>query len=1202
MPNMSEWKKIMSGVPTSDGGQSDWQKIIGGVTASQQQPQQQEKGILDSAGGFFGGVKNNIDNFYDGSSADATKSTDNNSVYLPDASGQYKGHKIYGSSKGAFGGTTWYVDSDSNEIKRMPKPWYNGGTALIAKDDKEAQEQLSQIESNQSDIQKDFDKPRTGFGIIDKPLKFLDRSVQSGANMILPKAYKPPTLGNGIADTSSDLLGAVMSSGVNLGGGANTSMNSFGNALTKKVLPNSLSPQVLGNTATLGQKIGVNAIEGAATSLPFSVLESYNKDLDAGETAKTLGLNLLAGGLIGGGIGGVGSGIGKARSKVGNYLSGKVDEAIGDPFAGIGEVANPKGISVPQNADEVLKNISGLSGGNNNPLLASIRKDLTTETTSGNKLIDSTRKMLGFPDKKMDLALGDPSGNKNIDLARKTLGFSSKLDPELSVNGIEMNNTPKNPLSSQEGKFTPPDDFLGSNNPINESINVNQIPNGKNPKIKLMNPDDFDSITHIDDLSDDSIELKSYIAEAARRVKQSQETGQPLKLNLQLFADAQKKLTRFEKNINRFSEVDEVLKNSGNWKDKKHGFQYSSETWDRNPIDVMGEVEGKKFKEAIIDPIHKSEAVSTKMKNDLRGQIKELNLSKQESELVQKLGEGKLSIDELKQTNPNNWEKIQKSVETFRTIYDDLINQSNEVLVRNGYDPVMKRKDYFPHFDGKDGILKELGLNVIIDELPTEISGLTADFRPGKKWFGNFLSRKGDKTTFDAVQGFDKYIEGISRVIHHTDNIQRLRTTIQSLRNKYSEDGIEEAIQGIYSSNLSQEAKEEAVQKFLASNPQTHLNNFVANLESYTNNLAGKKSMADRGIETEFGRKFYGAVDAVKRRVGANMVALNPASWMTNTIPLINAAAENNKGAVLKALNETFRNTDGLIEKSVFLTSRRGSDALSKTAVEKVGSFLTKPFSAIDNFTSAVVTRSKYYDALSKGFSEKEALKMADDWARNTMGGRSLGEQPTLFHQKNPFVAPFTQFQLEVNNQLRHLFKDLPREFDKKKLLSVGTQIAAYGYLYNTLFEQLTGNKPALDPIGTAIDTVQNLTNDKMSKSSKATNITKDLIKPIPFIGGLVGGGRLPISAAIPDPTKFTSAGNVAKELSKPLTYVVPPFGGGQIKKTIEGISTVASGGAKDSNGKRLYKVEKTLPNYAKAAILGKSSLKEVQNYYNKTK
>ena len=63
----------------------------------------------------------------------------------------------------------------------------------------------------------------------------------------------------------------------------------------------------------------------------------------------------------------------------------------------------------------------------------------------------------------------------------------------------------------------------------------------------------------------------------------------------------------------------------------------------------------------------------------------------------------------------------------------------------------------------------------------------------------------------------------------------------------------------------------------------------------------------------------------------------------------------------------------------------------------------------------------------------------------------------------------FTQFQLEVNNQLSYVFKDIPRE---KRRAGLGALAAALfkfvlgAWLYDEVYEFLIGRRPALDPIG----------------------------------------------------------------------------------------------------------------------------------------
>ena len=301
-----------------------------------------------------------------------------------------------------------------------------------------------------------------------------------------------------------------------------------------------------------------------------------------------------------------------------------------------------------------------------------------------------------------------------------------------------------------------------------------------------------------------SDEVVATAAKETDRIKQAHSNIRNLKKNLEVASNPdevkalKKQLAAERKTVHEYnkanrqtivSKVQDLIKNSDKWKDKKGltgTLRLQRETWDRNIIDIAGK-DGKKIKEVIFDKIHVNEAASTRFKNKSRAIVKNLKLSKKESEIVQKVGEGVMSITEIPQGM--NAQKIQKSVDALRKWYDEVINIANDVLVKNGYEPIGKLENYFPHFNDEDPIfkmLKEFGVKLDDMELPTDINGITHTFRPGKQWFGHFLHRTGDKTAYDAVAGFDRYVEGISNVIYHTDDVKTLRTLVDELRLKYS--------------------------------------------------------------------------------------------------------------------------------------------------------------------------------------------------------------------------------------------------------------------------------------------------------------------------------------------------------------------------------------------------------------------------------
>lgn len=665
-----------------------------------------------------------------------------------------------------------------------------------------------------------------------------------------------------------------------------------------------------------------------------------------------------------------------------------------------------------------------------------------------------------------------------------------------------------------------------------------------------------------------------------------------------------------------------LTENSDNWKDKKP-LSLQTETWDRNIIDIAGPKDGAKIKEAIFTPIHENEANFMRWKNAERDKVASLKLSNKESAIVQQVGEGKLDISQIPQGMDAN--KIQTAVTTFREIYDNAINLANESLTRNGYKPVGKLENYFPHFEGDDPLMKALGIKINLVELPTDINGLSHQFRPGKNWVGNFLHRTGDKTTFNAVEGFDRYIESVGKVIHHTDDIQRLRALETEIRMKYSPEEIQGQVKALMKNkSLSKDAREVAIDDLLGRDT-THLSNSVSDLREYTNVLAGKKDLVDRAEERRFGRQIYNVSTFIENRIGGNMVRFNPGTWITQFIPVTQALATTDKVSVARAMKDVMRNAfsnDGFVNRSTFLTNRKGSQALSKGITEKVGDAISTPMYWVDQFSSQVVTRAKYLESLKKGMPPEQAMKKADDWAAKLMGDRSVGAQPTIFNQLNPVTRLFTQFQLEVKNQISVITKDLPREYLKDgksakgiaNLTSAVTQLMVYGWIYNQMFEKLTGRRPALDPIGIGANLFDDVNNENLTTSKAVGNFAKNVGQQVPFVGGvLFNGGRIPVTAAVKPIASLP--GNVLKmatdedgpkegakealgNLGTAAAYIVPPFGGGQVKKSLEAYKQLRDGG-EIKNGKMSFPVASTPSNIAKGYLFGPSSFKETRDFYD---
>lgn len=683
-------------------------------------------------------------------------------------------------------------------------------------------------------------------------------------------------------------------------------------------------------------------------------------------------------------------------------------------------------------------------------------------------------------------------------------------------------------------------------------------------------------------------------------------------------------------------------------KDKRIPGAYSRETMERNSYDIFGK-ENRQYAETLNEqyftPVHKAVADRTQYINTVKDRIAKLNLSKHESALVQMMLEGEngaaadyIAAKKIKVTSKLQ-ERVANGVAEFRAIYDDMYNKLCDTLIANGmWDSVPGYlKDYAPHFtvDKPDtklarvlykfGIKPDSTLN-----LPTPIAGITDDRNPGKKWFGNLLHRNGELTEFDAVAGFDRYVETAGDVIFLTDSIQNLRTLEDAIRYRLSDDGTRQKIneirkdrtldplerhkqtQDVYDKNVDDTKK-------LLDQKHAGMGGYVANLHEYINNLAGKKARADRGWEEMLGRQMYNVAKNVEGRVAANMIALNPGSWITNFIPLTQAAGEVSTPNLLRAAYDTVKSAirdDGFTDGSVFLTNREGTQMLDRTLTRKVSDLAGMPMEAIDHFTANIVTRGKYLQNIADGMTVNQAFENADAFASNLMADRSKGAQPTAFNAVNPIRKMFTMFQLEVNNQLSYLAKDLPRAKQNKAALAWSyTKIFAGAYLFNQVYHQLTGRDSALDPIGMIVDAFGLDDKDKKKKSGVdiALDLGENIAEQIPFVGGLLGGGRVPISSAFPDFGKLKEeyengydnkriALDAAKSAANSAAYLLLPFGGGAVKKALEGAATVYAGGSYslDKNGEKILQFPQygqSPRDWAQAMLFGKSSLQGAQEW-----
>lgn len=690
----------------------------------------------------------------------------------------------------------------------------------------------------------------------------------------------------------------------------------------------------------------------------------------------------------------------------------------------------------------------------------------------------------------------------------------------------------------------------------------------------------------------------------------------------------------------------ELIGDTSTWKDKKMGIQYQINTMKRNLRDIIKGVDGK-ADTLTADLIYneyfrkydENQAKVNREANAYKQKYEDLKINAVEHEYIQMLGEfrhnpeTKLTEDRVqgflnKHKSKIDEQKVEKAIEYAKKDYDELFNRINERLKAQGIKELPYREGYFPHFiEEKQGFLGKLfDWKTVNDEIPTDIAGLTELNNPEKSWQSFNKHRTGDTTTYNFGKGFDTYLSGALDWIHHIEDIQKIRALENEIRYQHSEKGVKEQIENIYNdTTLDADEVQERIDGIL-SNSQNPLNNFVTDLRNWTNNVAGKKSTMDRSLEYATNRKIYSTMTNISNRVSGNMIGGSISSALTNFIPITQSWGTVSPVSSLRAMKDTIAATikdDGFINKSTFLTNRlNASENLYKSNWDKVNKGVGVLFDGIDSFVAQTITRSKYIENIENGMSEDAAMRNADQFAKDVIGGRSKGDMPTIFNSKNPMTKLFTAFQLEVNNQYAHMFKDMPTEIgseSKGKLIKGYATMFVGAYLYNALYSALVGRDAAFDPIGLIEEILKTLRDEEEEPEEKFATIFEETVKQVPFVGGLFGGGRLPISSAIPyenpigmitgtveDGIKaFGGDEKALKDLTsewlKPLTYLALPFGGGQIKKTIEGLSMYDDDlpvkGSYTNNGDLRFPVEDTPLNRIQSALFGKWANENAKEY-----
>lgn len=494
---------------------------------------------------------------------------------------------------------------------------------------------------------------------------------------------------------------------------------------------------------------------------------------------------------------------------------------------------------------------------------------------------------------------------------------------------------------------------------------------------------------------------------------------------------------------------------------------------------------------------------------------REFGLDRKERELAERLARWRTN-EELLASDEWDSVKIENAVEKFSKQYDLFYDAINDFLTAHGFEPIGFIKGYAPHLQKAEtqnklsSALKAMGVNIDVTELPTSISGRTADYKPGKRWVGNFLHRKGSSTDYDISAGYESYVGKIADVFYHTDDIARLRGLERYLRKTYAPEEISNAIDHAQSlrnvdnatkraaledagvvdggTELSAVKMSEELEKYIGSlyddaSKITKYGEFVKYIDNYANLLAGKQSMADRGLEYIAGRTSLNAGNKLVSMFARAQVAGNLSSVLNQSSQLKDIAAEIPAKHITKAIGDICRGTSGkpwnvknteMFNSYDLLTGKKGIEYLTAKD-NKANAFVTglfKPADIADSLVSALAVQSRYNQLISEGKSEADAKTGADRWATSIMASRMKGSRPMIFESKNVVTQMISMFQVEAANSWAHLTQDLPAKVKsietqygkgaaQKYVAVTATKGLLSAFLMNRIAEAAYGGTPA---------------------------------------------------------------------------------------------------------------------------------------------
>jgi len=595
-------------------------------------------------------------------------------------------------------------------------------------------------------------------------------------------------------------------------------------------------------------------------------------------------------------------------------------------------------------------------------------------------------------------------------------------------------------------------------------------------------------------------------------------------------------------------------------------------------------------KRRILDPFDASKGNMIREQEVLASDLKKtivdgLGIKKgsKESALVQQYGEGRVTRDQLEVLAGKKTQDIINADSWFRSQYDRLLGEVNAVRAQiypnNPAKQIPRRSDYYRHFQELTGME---GLRNLFDSpanIPTELAGVSDVTSPKSKFLSFAQKRLGFKTKDDAVGGFINYLRSATYAKNIDPHIAKFRGLADEL------------------TNLAQKSEQPALGS-----------RFAEYLRDYANDLSGKTNPLDRSLQKIVGRKVFSGITWLNSRVKANVILGNLSSAVAQAGNTPQMMAKSGYRNWAGGFMDTINSSNKIINKSDFIKERYSHSLFDQFDTKildqpkKAVVWITK---ALDELATKIGWNGFYRQAVQKGLPNP--VKYADDITREMVGGRGVGEVPTI--QKSKAVQLIAPFQLEVQNLIQVLGKEV-----KNKEIGVILKYALAAYGFNRAAKAIRGSGVTFDPIQAVVDATkayQEEDNRGIGAMRAGGRLGGEVLSNVMFgqqiaslypeYGVKIGGENITRKELFgkKDPTRFGS-GLIAGAAQNPLYKILPPFGGAQLEKTIKGTQAYSKGYVENKGKQIQYQIDKTPVNLVKSLAFGKYATSNAREYFDK--